>query len=55
MANLIAVLIGYSTVLLPQLYAALQQYQAQHPDPRLAILLSVLGAIVLHASKPPGK
>ncbi len=53
MANLIAILIGYGATLLPQVFAALQQYQAAHPDPRLALLLSVIGALVLHNAKSP--
>lgn len=55
MANLLKLVLGYSTVLLPQIYAVLQNYNAQHPNPQIALVLSVLGAIVLHGAKPPVK
>lgn len=53
MVNIVKLILGYSTVLLPQLYIALQQYQAQHPNPELALALSMVGAILLHGANPP--
>lgn len=55
MGNLIALLIGYGTVLLPQIYEALREYNSQHPSPYLALALSVIGTMVLHGAKSPFK
>lgn len=52
MTNILQLIIGYALLVLPQIYDALVQYQAQHPNPYIAILISLIGGIVLHKAQP---
>lgn len=52
MPNLVQIVLGYVVLLAPQIYEALQQYQATHPSPALAIIVSLLGGVLLHKASP---
>ncbi len=54
-ATILKLVLAWGALIGPQVYAMLEQYQLQHPNPYLALTLQVLGAGILQLHKPATK
>lgn len=50
--NLLQILIGYGSLVAPQVYHDLGNYSAGHPGSFVSLILSIIGGVLLHKATP---